>query len=94
MHRVTTLEYENRKRSKMRGGRPEREGVKWRGMGTEIKQRQDTNQHNAMANNTTENKTKEKNKLVSELFFGGFFPSYTCRISLNQAEKRALGACR
>lgn len=32
-------------------------------METEIKQRQDTNQHNAMANDTTENKTKEKNKL-------------------------------
>lgn len=39
-------------------------------METEIKQRQDINQHNAMANGTAKNKkTKEKNKLVSQAVF-------------------------
>lgn len=49
--------------SEMEGGRPQREGFKWKGMETEIKQRQDTNQHNAMANDTAENKTKEKKQI-------------------------------
>lgn len=35
-------------------------GIRWRDMGTEIKQRQDTNQRNAMANNTGQRKQKRK----------------------------------
>lgn len=35
-------------------------GIRWRDMGTEIKQRQDTNQRNAMANNTSQTKQKRK----------------------------------
>lgn len=51
-----------------RGGRVGH--FRWRGMETETKQRQDINQGNATAwptaNDTTRNKTKEKQKLVSE----------------------------
>lgn len=47
-------------RNEVKGGRPERGGVRWRDMGTEIKQRQDTNQRNAMVNNTAQTKQKRK----------------------------------